>query len=109
MSPFVQLTTHRVGAIACVREERSKFLSMSLTNVANLLDVAIDFGYVEESFMGPPEDGYPVRVVMSWEQAKGLIELLQENVKLFEEHVGKIRDFEGEGDDDDDPADASTD
>jgi Protein of unknown function (DUF3467) len=76
---------------------------------AGLLDLSIDFGYVEESFMGPPEDGFPVRVVMSWEQAKVLVELLQENVKLYEEHAGKIRDFEGEGDDDDDQPGATTD
>ncbi len=71
---------------------------------ANVLDLGIDFGYVEEAFMGPPEDGFPVRVVMSWEQAKGLMELLQENVSLYEQHAGKIRDFEGEEEDDDDEA-----
>jgi Protein of unknown function (DUF3467) len=73
---------------------------------ASLLDLSIDFGYVEEPFMGPPEDGYPVRVVMSWEQAKGLIELLQDNVRVYEENVGRIRSFDGEeaGDDGDQAA-----
>jgi hypothetical protein len=76
---------------------------------ASLLDLAIDFGYVEEAFVGPPEGGFPVRVVMSWEQAKGLLELLQENVELYERHAGTIRGFDEGGNDDDDQADSSTD
>lgn len=77
---------------------------------ASLLDLAIDFGYVEEPFVGPPEDGYPVRVVMSWEQAKGLVELLEDNIRVYEENIGRIRSFDGEeADDDDDPATTSTD
>ena len=76
---------------------------------ASLLDLSIDFGYVEEPFTGPPEDGYPVRVVMSWEQAKGLIELLQDNIRVYEENVGQIRGFDGEEEDDDNQAATSAD
>lgn len=93
------MTTH----IAKLPEDTDLVYANWVRLNATLLDLSIDFGYVEEPLTGPPEDGYPVRVVMSWEQAKGLIELLEDNVRVYEENVGRIRSFDGEeaGDDDD--------
>jgi hypothetical protein len=95
--------------IAKLPEETALVYANWVRMNANLLDLAIDFGYVEESFMGPPEDGFPVRVVMSWEQAKGLLELLQENIQIFEGYAGTIRNFEGRSDDEDDESGPSAD
>jgi hypothetical protein len=67
-----------------------------------LVDLALDFGYSEEPFMGPPKS-FPVRVVMTWEAAKGLHELLGSNLEVYEENIGQVRTFETEevsGDDD---------
>lgn len=51
-------------------------------------DVALDFGYSPEQ--GPP-DSVPVRVVMSWEEAKAMVALLSENIADYEEQAGPIR------------------
>ncbi|MBS1888413.1 MAG: DUF3467 domain-containing protein [Actinobacteria bacterium] len=55
---------------------------------ASPFDVALDFGYSPEQ--GPP-DSIPVRVVMSWEEAKALVALLSENMADYEEQAGPIR------------------
>ena len=53
-------------------------------------DLSIDFGYTTAP--GPPDE-YPVRVVMSWEEAKGLLSLVAENVADYEDQAGPIRDL----------------
>lgn len=71
-----------------------------------LLDLSFDFGYAEEAFSGPPEN-FPARVVMSWESAKVLAELLNEHLRVYEESVGEVRDFGDGGKEEDDAADTS--
>lgn len=56
-------------------------------------DLSLDVGY--RSNPGPPQD-FPIRLVMSWEQAKILRVLLEDAVDGFEENVGPIREIEGE-------------
>lgn len=63
-------------------------------------DLIVDLGFRTEE-APPPE--FPIRVVMSWEQAKGLLMLLEHEIEHYEEEVGPIRDFGGEVVDADDP------
>ncbi len=65
---------------------------------ATLFDLAMDFGYADEP--GPPDD-FPVRVVMSWEHAKSLADLLAQNIQAYEEDIGEVRNFEEDEDADD--------
>lgn len=91
-------------AISQIPEDIPMVYSNWVRTKGNLLDLSVDFGYSEEPFLGPPEMGPSVRVVLSWEHAKGLIGLLQENVKAYEDNVGRVRTFQGEADENDDQA-----
>ena len=53
-------------------------------------DLTLDLGYRKDD--APPEE-FPVRAVMTWEQAKSLANLLGKAVQEYEEEVGEIRDF----------------
>lgn len=53
-------------------------------------DLSLDFGYRRRE--GPPPE-FPVRVVMSWEHAKVLQEVLQTALSDYEEAAGSIRDM----------------
>ena len=55
-------------------------------------DLTLDVGY--RANPGPPQE-FPVRLVMSWEQAKILRILLEDAVDGFEKDVGPIREIEG--------------
>ena len=60
---------------------------------ATPFDLAVDLGY--RTAPGPPSH-YPVRVIMSWEQAVSLRDLLDHVIAEYQEEVGPIRDLEGE-------------
>jgi hypothetical protein len=53
-------------------------------------DLVLDLGFrIEDT----PPPTFPIRAVMTWEQARGLRELLQEAIGQYEQEVGDIRDF----------------
>ena len=56
-------------------------------------DLTVDLGY--RTTDQPPAD-FPVRAVMSWEQAKSFHGLLGESLSWYEETVGPIREFGGQ-------------
>lgn len=56
-------------------------------------DLTLDLGYRNDD--APPAE-FPVRAVMTWEQAKSLAGLLNDAVAQYEAEVGEIRDFGGE-------------
>lgn len=60
--------------------------------ISSPYDLSLDVGYRSEP--GPPDE-FPVRLVMTWEQAKILRLLLEDAVDDFEENVGSIREIEG--------------
>jgi hypothetical protein len=60
--------------------------------ISSPYDLSLDVGYRADP--GPPEE-FPVRLVMSWEQAKILRLLLEDAVDGFEENVGPIREIGG--------------
>jgi len=51
-------------------------------------DVALEFGYKA----GEAEPVFPVRVAMSWEHAKSLLQLLDNLIEGFEERVAEVPD-----------------
>lgn len=53
-------------------------------------DLVLDLGFRTEN--APPTE-FPVRTVMSWEQAKALATLLAAAVSEYEEEVGEVREF----------------
>jgi len=53
-------------------------------------DLILDLGFRTED---APPPTFPIRVVMSWEQAKSLSDLLQFSVQEYESEVGEIREF----------------
>jgi hypothetical protein len=53
-------------------------------------DLTLDLGYRTDD--APPEE-FPVRAVMTWEQAKSLSSLLDDAITQYEAEVGEIRDF----------------
>jgi len=53
-------------------------------------DLTLDLGY--RSTAAPPAQ-FPVRAVMSWEEAKSLRNLLDSAVTEYEQEVGAIREF----------------
>jgi len=55
-------------------------------------DLALDVGYNTQS--GPP-DAFPARVVMSWEHALVLNELLLNALADYKKQAGELRTFEG--------------
>jgi len=69
-------------------------------------DLILDLGFRTED--GPPAK-FPIRTVMSWEQAKDLLQLLTSAVEEYESEVGGIRELgtevlesrDTEGEDDD--------
>jgi hypothetical protein len=58
--------------------------------MASPYDLILDLGFRTED---APPSTFPIRVVMSWEQAKSLSELLQFSVQDYENEVGEIREF----------------
>jgi hypothetical protein len=56
-------------------------------------DLTIDLGY---RMTDEPPAEFPVRTVMSWEQAKSLHGLLGESLSWYEETIGPIREFESQ-------------
>jgi hypothetical protein len=61
--------------------------------IASPFDLGLDLGYTTDP--GPPPT-FPVRAVMSWEEAKILSTLLVDAIEGYEENVGQIRDMGGE-------------
>ncbi len=55
-------------------------------------EMAIDFGYRADP--APPAE-YPVRIVMSWEQARELRLLVDDAIETYKSDFGEIREFEG--------------
>jgi hypothetical protein len=53
-------------------------------------DLTLDLGHRCDD--APPEE-FPVRAVMTWEQAKMLAKLLDDAVNEYERDVGEIRDL----------------
>ena len=53
-------------------------------------DLSLDFGYRRRE--GPPQE-FPVRVVMSWEHARVLHEIIAVALSDYEEAAGSIRDL----------------
>jgi hypothetical protein len=61
--------------------------------IASPYDLSLDLGYRTDPF---PPPSFPVRAVMSWEQAKILQLLLNDAIENFEAEVGSIREVGGE-------------
>jgi hypothetical protein len=61
--------------------------------LASPYDLSLDLGFATDP--GPPQT-FPVRAVMSWEEAKVLSALLTDAIEGYEENVGPIRDMGGE-------------
>jgi hypothetical protein len=53
-------------------------------------DLTLDLGYRDSDL--PPAE-FPVRAVMTWEQATSLRSLLNDAISGYEAEVGPIRDF----------------
>jgi hypothetical protein len=57
------------------------------------LDLALDLGYRTDP---SPPSSFPIRAVMSWEQAKVLRLLLDSAIESYEAEIAPIRELEGE-------------
>jgi hypothetical protein len=59
-------------------------------------DISLEFGYVVPPGEGeaPPVPNWRVRVAMSWEHARAMLQLLEEQIQAYEDKVGPIPDIE---------------
>jgi len=64
---------------------------------ATPFELGIDVGYSDEP--GPP-GAHPARLLMSWEHAKAMADLLSRNIAEYEAQAGVIREVFEKGEED---------